>query len=63
MEPGKGYGLLARRSIAKPDELAYYVCFGPAGTMLEEAAQMDCRIVPTADDQHLDSRLPTATAT
>ena len=35
-EPGKGYWLLARRSVAKPGELAYYVCFGPAGTTLEE---------------------------
>ena len=33
-EPGKGHWLLARRSIAKPGELAYYVCFGPAGTSL-----------------------------
>ena len=37
-EPGKGYWLLARRSIAKPGELAYYVCFGPAETALEELA-------------------------
>ena len=28
--------LLARRSIAQPGELAYFVCFGPAGTALEE---------------------------
>ena len=28
-EPGKGYWLLVRRSIAKP---AYYVCFGPVDT-------------------------------
>jgi len=28
-EPDKGYWLLARRSVAKPEELAYYVCFGP----------------------------------
>ena len=28
-EPGKGYWLMVRRSIAKPGELAYYVCFGP----------------------------------
>ena len=39
-EPGKGYWLLARRSIAKPGELAYYVCFGPAGTTLEELARV-----------------------
>jgi SRSO17 transposase len=35
-EPGKGYWLLARRSIAQPEELAYYVCFGPEDTWLEE---------------------------
>ena len=35
-EPGKEYWLLARRSISKPDELAYYVCYGLAGTSLEE---------------------------
>ena len=39
-EPGKGYWLLARRSIAKPGELAYYVCFGPAGTSLEELVRV-----------------------
>jgi SRSO17 transposase len=38
--PGKGYWLLARRSIAKPDELAYYVCFGPAETTLEELVRV-----------------------
>ena len=27
-EPGKGYWLLARRSVAKPEELAYYVQWG-----------------------------------
>ena len=35
-EPDKGHWLLARRSIAKPGELSYYVCFGPAGASLEE---------------------------
>ena len=39
-EPGKGHWLLARRSIAKPGKLAYYVCFGPAGTTLEELAKV-----------------------
>ena len=39
-EPGKGYWLLARRSVAKPEELAYYVCFGPAGTTLEELVRV-----------------------
>ena len=39
-EPGKGHCLLARRSLAKPEELAYYVCFGPAGTSLEELVRV-----------------------
>ena len=39
-DPGKGYWLLARRSIANPGELAYYVCYGPAGTTLEELARV-----------------------
>ena len=32
--------LLARRSIAQPGELAYFVCFGPAGTALEELVRV-----------------------
>ena len=39
-EPSKGYWLLARRSLANPGELAYYVCYGPAGTTLEELARV-----------------------
>ena len=39
-EPGKGYWLLARRSIAQPEELAYYVCFGPVDTPLEELVRV-----------------------
>lgn len=39
-EPGKGYWLLVRRSINKPEELAYYVCFGPAETTLEELVRV-----------------------
>ena len=39
-EPGQGYWLLARRSIAQPGELAYFVCFGPAGTALEELVRV-----------------------
>jgi SRSO17 transposase len=39
-EPGKGYWLLVRRSIEKPDELAYYVCFGPAQTAIEELVRV-----------------------
>ena len=33
-EPTHGYWLLVRRSLADPTDLAYYVCFGPAGTTL-----------------------------
>ena len=39
-EPGKAYWLLVRRSIANPGELAYYVCFGPDGTSLEELVRV-----------------------
>ena len=39
-EPGKGHWLLVRRSVAKPEELAYYVCYGPAGAALEELARV-----------------------
>ena len=39
-EPGKGHWLLARRSLAKPGELAYYVCFGPAETTLAELVRV-----------------------
>jgi SRSO17 transposase len=39
-EPGWGYWLLVRRSVAKPQELAYYVVFGPAETSRAEAVQV-----------------------
>jgi SRSO17 transposase len=39
-EPGKGYWLLVRRGILKPDELAYYVCYGAADTTLEELVRV-----------------------
>ena len=39
-EPGKEYWLLARRSIVKPAELAYYVCFGPSGTAMAELVKV-----------------------
>ncbi len=39
-EPGKGHWLLARRSLAKPGELAYYLCFGPAETTLAELVRV-----------------------
>ncbi len=37
-EPGQAYWLLARRSIAQPAELAYYVGGGPSGTAMAELA-------------------------
>ncbi len=39
-EPGKGHWLLVRRSVANPEELAYYVCYGPAGAALEELVRV-----------------------
>ena len=39
-EPGEGHWLLARRSVAKPGELAFYVCFGSADTTLEELVRV-----------------------
>ena len=39
-EPGKGYWLLSRRSLSDPGELAYYVCYGLAGTALKELARV-----------------------
>ena len=39
-EPGPGHWLLVRRSVANPGELAYYVCYGPAGTALEQLARV-----------------------
>lgn len=36
--PGRGHWLLARRFIARPDEIAYYVCFGPRRTRLHHLA-------------------------
>ncbi len=38
--PGKGYWLLARRSIAQPEELGYKVCFVPANTTLEDLVRV-----------------------
>lgn len=39
-EPGKGYWLLVRRSVVRPEELAYYVCYGPGETILEELVKV-----------------------
>ena len=39
-ELGKGYWRLVRRSVAQPEELAYYVCYGPGETTLEELVKV-----------------------
>jgi SRSO17 transposase len=38
--PGKGYWLLARRSLTDPSDLAYYVCYGPAATGLADLVRV-----------------------
>jgi SRSO17 transposase len=39
-DPGWNHWLLVRRSIDDPTEVAYYVCFGPADTSLEELVRV-----------------------
>ena len=39
-EPGWEHWLLVRRSLNDPEDLAYYVCFAPAGTPLEELVRV-----------------------
>ncbi len=39
-DPDHGYWLLVRRSLADPTALAYYVCFGPTDTPLEELVRV-----------------------
>jgi SRSO17 transposase len=36
--PGRGHWLLARRSISRPGEIAYYVCYGPRRSTLVDLA-------------------------
>jgi SRSO17 transposase len=38
--PGRGHWLLARRSITDPDDIAYYLCYGPADTDLAELVRV-----------------------
>ena len=38
--PGWGHWLLARRSISDPSKIAYYVCFGPADTTLDQLVRV-----------------------
>ncbi|MBB5954387.1 SRSO17 transposase [Saccharothrix tamanrassetensis] len=37
-KPGRGHWLLARRSISRPDELAFYLCYGPRRATLLDLA-------------------------
>lgn len=39
-DPGWNHWLLVRRSISDPKDLAYYVCFGPADTSLEDLVRV-----------------------
>jgi SRSO17 transposase len=39
-EPGWDYWLLVRRCVTAPSDLAYYVCFWPAGTPLPELVRV-----------------------
>ena len=39
-EPGWEHWLLVRRSLTDPQDLAFYVCFSPAGTTLQELARV-----------------------
>jgi SRSO17 transposase len=39
-EPDRGHWLLARRSITDPDEIASYLCYGPADTELTELVRV-----------------------
>ncbi len=38
--PGRGHWLLARRSLADPTEIAYYVCYGPRRSTLLHLARI-----------------------
>lgn len=42
-------GLLVRRKLSKPDEMAYYVVFGPAATSLEALARIAGRRWPVEE--------------
>lgn len=37
-KPGRGHWLLARRSISRPEELAFYLCYGPRRSTLLDLA-------------------------
>ena len=39
-DPACGHWLLARRSVSDPSDIAYYVCYGPANTSLNELVRV-----------------------
>ncbi|MBH0119561.1 IS701 family transposase [Rhodococcus sp. CX] len=39
-ELGRGHWLLARRSTGDPEQIAYYICYGPAETPLDELVRV-----------------------
>ncbi|MFE5774237.1 IS701 family transposase [Streptomyces sp. NPDC056485] len=39
-ENGHGHWVLARRSLKDPTDLAYYVCYGPAGTRMKDLVRV-----------------------
>jgi SRSO17 transposase len=39
-EPGRGHWLLARRPLKDPDEIAYYICYGPRRSRLVDLARI-----------------------
>jgi hypothetical protein len=41
-EPDRGHWLLARHSITDPEQVAYYLCYGPADTELTELVRRRC---------------------
>jgi SRSO17 transposase len=46
---GNGHWVLARRSISKPDEIAYYVCYAPARTTLTQLVRVAGRRWPVEE--------------
>jgi len=48
-ENGYGHWILARRSIADPTEIAYYVCYAPARTTLKQLARIAGRRWPVEE--------------
>jgi len=61
-EPGRGHWTLARRSLTDPDEIAYYICYGPAESGLAELVRVyeAMTLVTPLRSLLAGGRLPTA---